>query len=258
MNRLMNLSTSRERTVMPTMFRIAIPTLSAWVVLFTGSLAVAQAKKDEAPVDEKTKLNKALVDAASLGKLEMVKDLLKQGADIHYRDPKSNGKTPLTKAVLLGKFDVVKYLIANRADIHYPDGSGRYPIYFCCIGSNVKLLKFLLCKGGRKDLNRGPFPMLVSLCDHGQASPEFIPILIKAGIDPDEYKGPVTALIAAMQLNPKVRKPELTRAYVKALIDGKADVNLRDKKDKLTPLQWAKKRGDQALTDMLVKAGAKE
>jgi ankyrin repeat protein len=222
------------------------------------SLASAQATKTEAPVDEKTRLGMALVDAAGLGKLEMVKELLKQGADIHHHDPKSNGKTPLTKAVLLGKFEVVKYLIENGADIHHPDGSGRYPVYFCCIGTNIELLNYLLAKGGDQDLNRGPFPMLVSVCDHGQASPEFIPILIKAGIDPNEFKGAVTPLIASLQLDPKVRKPEVIRAYVKALIENKADVNLPDKKGKLSPLQWAKKSGDQEVIEMLVKAGAKE
>ena len=240
--------------------RILTLSLLAWgAVRHDETRALAQTTtKKEAPIDEKTRLGMALVDTAGLGKLEAVKELLRQGADIHYHDPKSNGKTPLTKAVVLGKFEVVKYLIENGADIHHPDGSGRYPIYFCCIGSNVELLNYLLAKGGGQDLNRGPFPMLVSLCDHGQASHEFIPILIQAGINPNAYKGAVTPLIAAMQLDPKVRKPEVTRAYVKALIDNKADVNLPDKKEKLTPLQWAKKRNDPELIDMLVKAGAKD
>jgi len=65
-------------------------------------------------------------------------------------------------------------------------------------------------------------------------------------------------LIAALRLDPKVRKPEVTRSYVKALIENKADVNLKDKREKLTPLQWSGKRGDQEVIDMLVKAGAKE
>ena len=244
---------------MPIAFRIVVSLLAAcWTVLFVVGLVSAQATQSEASVAEKTKLNRALVDAAALGKLETVKELLAKGADIHYRDPLSNGKTALTKAVVLGKFESVKLLIENGADIHYPDGSGRYPIYFCCIGTNVELLNFLLAHGGDQDLNRGPFPMLVSVCDHGQALPEFIPILIKAGVNPDEFKGNVTPLIAALQLNPQVRKPEVTRSYVKALIENQADVNLRDKKEKLSPLQWAKKRGDQAVIDMLVKAGAQE
>jgi ankyrin repeat protein len=242
----------------PYRHRFARLLLACCAILATVGRAQAQPEPTDAPAGEKAKLNKALVDAASLGKLAAVKELLKQGADIHYRDPAANGKTPLTRAVLAGKFEVVKYLLENGADIHYPDGSGRYPIYFCCIGTDVELLKFLLAKGGDKDLNRGPLPMLVSLCDHGQARPEFIPILVEAGINRDDYKEGVTALIAAIQLDPKVRKPEVARAYVKALIACKVDVNLPDKKEKMTPIRWAKKRGDQDIIDMLVKAGAKE
>jgi len=73
--------------------------------------------------------------------------------------------------------------------------------------------------------------------------PEFIPILIKAGVNPDEFNRTVTPLIAAIQLDPKTRKPEIAQAYVKALIENKADVNLRDKKDKWTPLQMGQETG---------------
>ena len=219
---------------------------------------LGQANKDEKADDEKTQLNKALNLAAALGKLETVKDLVKKGADIQWRDPASNGKTPLVRAIMSGNLEVVKFLMENGAAINYPDGSGRYPVYFCCIGNNLELLKFVLAKGGDKDINRGPFPMLVSLCDHGQAPAEFIPIIIKAGVSPDEFKGNVTALIASIQLDPKIRKPEIARSYVKALIEYKADVNLKDRKEKMTPLQWAKKRGDKEIIEMLVNAGAKE
>ncbi len=234
--------------------------LACSAALVSQDAVLGQAKKDEKADDEKTQLNKDLISAASLGKLEAVKDLLKKGADIQWQDPTHNRKTPLVKAVMSGKVEVVKYLLEQGADIHHPDGSGRYPTYFCCIGNNVELLKFLITKGGDKDLNRGPFAMLVTVCDHGQAPAEFIPIIIKAGVSPDEFGSDkkVTPLIAAIQLNPKVRKPEVARAYVKALIENKADVNLKDKKEKMTPLQWAKKRGDQEIIEMLEKAGAKE
>ena len=240
-------------------FRIVVASLIGGVmVMGPAGVVFAQQKKDDKADDEKTQLNKALNLAAAIGKLDQVKELVKKGADPQWRDPAGNGKTAMVRAVMSGKVEVVKFLMENGADVHAPDGSGRYPVYFCCIGTNVEMLKFLLDKGCDKDLNRGPFPMLVSLCDHGQAPAEFIPILIKAGVSPDEFKQNVTPLIAAIQLDPKVRKPEIARSYVKALIENKADVNLKDKKEKKTPLQWAKKRGDQEIIDMLEKAGAKE
>lgn len=232
--------------------------LACWAATVDHAAVVAQGKKDAKADDEPTKLNKALNLAAAIGRLDQVKDLLKKGADPDWRDPAGNGKTAMVRAVMSGKLEVVKFLIESGVNVHAPDGSGRYPVYFCCIGSNVELLKYLLANGCDKDLNRGPFPMLVSLCDHGQANPEFIPILIKAGVNPDEFNRTVTPLIAAIQLDPKTRKAEVARAYVKALIENHADVNLRDKKDKMSPLQWARKRGDQEIIAMLEKAGARD
>ena len=62
--------------------------------------------------------------------------------------------------------EVVKVLLENGADINYPDGSGRYPVYFCCISTNVDMLKFLLSKGGDKDINRGPFRQRLRTTPH--------------------------------------------------------------------------------------------
>ncbi len=237
--------------------KIFVLLLAAGAVVMIHGRAYVHEKKEAKADDDKTQLNKALGKAASLGQVESVKELLKKGADIQWRDPNSYGKTPLVKAILGGRFDVVKVLLESGADIHYPDGSGRYPVHFVCISSNIEMVKYVLAKGGDKDLNRGPWPMLVSVCDHGQASAELIPILIKAGANPDVFKGNITPLIASIRLDPKVRKPEIARSYVKALIETKADVNLKDKKG-VSPLQWATKRGDHEIIEMLKKAGAKE
>jgi ankyrin repeat protein len=243
----------------PIFGNVTVLVLSCLVLALAGGRCLAQAAKDSDADDEKTKRNKALNTAASLGKLDQIKELLKQGADPNWRDPMGNGKTAMVRAVMSGKLETVKLLIENRVDVHAPDGSGRYPVYFCCIGQNAALLKYLLDEQGcAKDLKLGPAPMLGSICDHGQAPAEFISIVVKAGADPDEFKGTVTPLIAALQLDPKVRKPEIVRSYVKALIECKADVNLRDKREKMSPLQWAKKRGDAEIIEMLEKAGAKE
>ncbi|MBS0262902.1 MAG: ankyrin repeat domain-containing protein [Planctomycetes bacterium] len=217
------------------------------------------AKAPEKPTVDAAQLalNRELMKAASSGKVPQVRELLKKGADLEWRDPGDNGKTALTKAVVLDRFAVVKVLIEHGADVNYPDGSGRYPVYFCVITRNIEMLNYLLERGGKKDVNRGPAPMLVSLCDHGQGAAEMIPILIKAGADPNAFKGPVTPLIAAIQLDPKVRKPEIARSYVKALLANQANVNLKDKKGK-SPLAWARQRGDQEIIEMLIQAGAQD
>jgi ankyrin repeat protein len=214
--------------------------------------------KDEKDKDEKEKDNKALKEAAWKGDAATVLALIKKGADVQWRDPADNGKTPLTKCILLGKLDMVKLLVEHGADINYPDGSNRYPVYFCHAQRDkkkaIEMLEFVLSKGGNKDLNREP-GMLVSLCDHEMGPPELIPILVKAGADPNlNFKQKQTnALGAAIQ----AKKPELRLAYVKALIENKADVNFKDRKG-MSPLSWAKKVGDKDVIDLLIKSGAKE
>jgi len=235
---------------------------NAWKILIILSIVCgtvqAQEKKEDKPADAREMDNKTLKEAAGKGDLATVLAMIKKGADVQWRDPKDNGKTPLVKSILLGKLDVVKVLLENGADINYPDGSNRYPVYFCHPHRDkqkaVELLTFVLSKGGAKDLNREP-GMLVSLCDHEMGPPELIPILVEAGANPNLiFKGKaVTPLIAAIQ----AKKPELRLAYVKALIDNKADVNFKDKKG-MSPLQWAKKGGDKDVIELLEMAGAKE
>ncbi|MCE0498547.1 MAG: ankyrin repeat domain-containing protein [Methylacidiphilales bacterium] len=208
--------------------------------LLTNAAAVAQEKKPD-DADAKIKLNKALKEAAGRGDVATVQGLIKKGAEVQWRDPADNGTTPLVKSILLGRLNVVKVLLENGADIHYPDGSNRYPVSFCHSHRDkqkaIELLTFVLSKGGDKDLNQEP-GMLVSLCDHEMGPPELMPILVAAGTNHNlifKSKG-ATPLITAIQ----AKNPELRYGYVKALIDNKADVNCKDKKA-ISPLQWAKK-----------------
>src|SRR4029077_10850755 len=99
----------------------------------------------------KTQLNKALLVAAGEGKLAAVKELLKKGADIQFRDPGPVGKTALVRAIQSGKLEVVKFLVESGADIFYPTRSDTYPVLYCCTLRNADILEYLLSKGGAKD-----------------------------------------------------------------------------------------------------------
>jgi ankyrin repeat protein len=242
--------------------------MHALLPLVTAGLLIAADAKDDIKAqeqkqikdrdDDKVKDNKALRDAAAKGDVATVMALIKKGADVNWRDPQPYAKTPLNAAILGGRLDVAKVLLENGADINYPDISGRFPVYFCHPHRDkekaVELLKFVLSKGGDKDVNREP-GMLVSLCDHEMGPPELIPILVAAGANPNMHfkSKEATPLIAAI----KAKNPELRAAYVKALIENKADVNFKDKKG-MSPLEWAKKVGDKTIVEMLQNAGAKE
>ncbi|OZJ05539.1 hypothetical protein BZG36_01672 [Bifiguratus adelaidae] len=57
-------------------------------------------------------LGQRLLDAISAGKLEEAKDILKDGADLVYRD--EHGKTPLHYAAQHGHLDIVQWLLSER------------------------------------------------------------------------------------------------------------------------------------------------
>src|SRR5262249_14399160 len=124
----------QERNFMSSTRLIAAAVLLGFGAALIGSSVLsAQEKKDAKADDEKTQLNKALTLAASIGKLDQVKELLKKGADPQWRDPMGNGKTAMVRAVMSGKLETVKFLVESGVDPHAPDGSGRYPVYFLCI-----------------------------------------------------------------------------------------------------------------------------
>ena len=83
-----------------------------------------------------------------------------------------------------------------------------------------------------------------------------IPILIKAGADPNKKYliAKDTPLIMAIEN----ARPNFDHVqYVKYLIEGGADVNLKNDKG-ISPLQAAKAKGNQEVIELLQKAGAKE
>jgi ankyrin repeat protein len=242
--------------------RVAVSTAVVCFVLLASSSASAQEKKAE-PAPEVI----ALCEAASRGKTNDVIDLIKKGSPVNAHGPASmNYKTPLVLAIFHRHPETVKALLDNGADVHFADGSHRYPMYFCHI-STVEIMKLIIAKGGDKEINlyagateKQPTgigkTVLGSVCSYGQGSVEMIPILVKAGADPNKKYviSKSTPLILAIE---QERKGFDHAAYVKALIENGADVNLKNDKG-VSPLQAAKAKGNKDVIALLEQAGAKE
>jgi ankyrin repeat protein len=222
-----------------------------------GQQSHAQEKKPSADVA-------ALCAAAERGKTAEVLALLKKGTPVNAHGP-TGGKTPLVLAILHRHPETVKALLDNGADVHFADGTHRYPMYFCHI-STVEIMKMIIARGGDKEVNlyagaTDKMPngigktCLGSVCAYGQGAPEMIPILVKAGADPNKKYLYLesTPLILAIE---KERKGFDNAVYVQALIDNGADVNLPDSKG-VTPLEAARKKNDPKVIELLRKAGAK-
>jgi len=228
-----------------------------WIGAGMGLHAQDQKKEPSADVV-------ALCDAAARGRTADVLALLKKGTPVNAHGP-TLGKTPLVLAILHRHPEMVKALLDNGADVHCADGSHRFPIYFCHI-STVEIMRMVLAKGGAKEVdfysggtekapNGNGKTCLGSVCAYGQGAPEMIPLLVKAGADPNKkyrYERS-TPLILAIE---KVRKGFANAVYVKLLIENGADVNLQNDKG-VSPLQAARTKSDPKVIELLEKVGAK-
>jgi hypothetical protein len=86
-----------------------------------------------------TNINDQLIHHCIYGNLEEVKELIQQGADIHYDDDR-----PIVEASVYGNFKIVKYLIEQGVDIHTHND-----IAFtnCCEYGWLDMVKYFVSKG---------------------------------------------------------------------------------------------------------------
>ena len=63
------------------------------------------------------------MDAAALGKTNIVQILIANGATVNARD--SNGRTPLMWASMQGQIEAVRVLLASGADVKATDAHGK-------------------------------------------------------------------------------------------------------------------------------------
>jgi ankyrin repeat protein len=88
-------------------------------------------------------LEQQLFDACKTGDLNLVKDLVSQGADIHACEDDD----ALRCAAFKGHLEIVKYLVSQGADIHaYEDGALRWA---ACDG-HLEIVKGIILVEKRK------------------------------------------------------------------------------------------------------------
>lgn len=100
---------------------------------------------DKSLLNEDIGLGTCLHNAARLGKLEVVKQLLEMGADINRRDGVADA-APIHEAASRGQLDVVAYLIENGAvlDVSEPE---RNPLFAASHGGHKEIVKLLIESG---------------------------------------------------------------------------------------------------------------
>eukprot|EP00899_Mesostigma_viride_P003391 jgi/Mesvir1/13052/Mv06039-RA.3 len=224
--------------------------------------------------------------AAARGHTKLVQLLLENNANLEAKG--GNQETPMHIAAGKGHIKVVMLLGANRANPGKNDKSGRTPLAVAASEGHAEVVKYLLSQ--KADPNTtdadGMTPLTVA---EGKGHREVVQVLTdhakrhmgdpQALANPlstyeDEYIALVEEMLAVWDSNGtkamKVRGPlalqegdtwlhlAVSRGHLKLakfLIDRKANVNARDKRNSI-PLHLASSRGYGALVELLVTAGA--
>lgn len=92
----------------------------------------------------------ALIIAAGVGRIEIVKLLLDRGADMEYAD--DDGFTALTAASVMGRVDVVRLLLDRQADVNHRTKKGDIPLIEAAFNGHVEVVEMLL-RHGRQDVD---------------------------------------------------------------------------------------------------------
>ena len=103
-------------------------------------IGVFQLAVDGTPVihedeDPSFSFNTSLLDATNASNNVAVQCLLDIGANVNYQDDDDNGFTALMWAVLINNIDIIRQLLQAGADVHIQDKDGATALILACAGS---------------------------------------------------------------------------------------------------------------------------
>jgi uncharacterized protein len=94
--------------------------------------------------------DQVLMVVAQIGKVDAVKRLLAEGANIETTD--QHGRTVLDVATAFGQTDVVKMLLTAGANVNAGTGNRTTPLHMAAASGKTDIVKALLAAGARVDV----------------------------------------------------------------------------------------------------------
>jgi ankyrin repeat protein len=163
--------------------------------------------------------------AAQNGHVEIVKELVKAGADVNAKD--GNGYLAVVQAAQNGYVEIVKELVKAGADVNAKDGYGRLAVVLAAQNGHVEIVKELVKAGADVNAKDGDERgrLAVVLAAHN-GHVEIVKELVKAGADVNAKDGYGYLAVVEAAQNGHVE-------IVKELVKAGADVNAKSGEGKL-------------------------
>ncbi|WP_109700271.1 ankyrin repeat domain-containing protein [Chitinophaga deserti] len=212
--------------------------------------ACAQHEKEMSKMDNSA--NKRLQAAAAAGDVNAIREAIRSGARIEFRD--ADGRTPLMTAVYKHHTDAARELIGAGASVNAQDKILNSPFLYAGAEGMTDIVRMCMKAGADYTVyNRYGGSALIPACERGHVE------TVKAILE--DKKFPInhinrlgwTALLEAVILG---NGGKAHIEIVQLLIDRGADLNIADK-DGVTTLQHARQKRQTEIVRLLEQAGAK-
>ncbi|CAF0763809.1 unnamed protein product [Brachionus calyciflorus] len=195
-----------------------------------------------------------LIDSIYNSDFESIERLCQNGLNnlINFNEP-FNGKTALITGVQIGSREIVKYLLKNGADPNVTDFQKRSPLMFACLHGDPNLVKALCENSSDLKLVDTESKTCLSYCFISSSNKHLdcLNLLLKYGADCNQIENGKTPFLEACE-----RSYYIENFCISLFLNGKADYSVFDNNSGNIALHYSALNGSVNLTYYLLKNGS--